>query len=488
MGLNLCDAILEDDDIYGDGVNIAARLQEVCAPGALAVTAVVHDQLSHERFSAVDLGEIQLKHVSRPIRAFMFHSGERSALSAATPTPSIRVPARTPSLAILPLAHSNRADAHFATGIVEEVVGALTSLREMIVISHGSTTRYRNRRIDKAAVRRELGVRYLLHGSLRRSDERLRVNVELTDTESDEVIWAEHYDELSNDLFELTDRIATQIVEKTSPRVRQAELKRANFKRPENMDAYDYVLQAIDLMYRLNVDDFMKAQEYFEKSIRLEPTFAKAYALYAKWYGLKFGQGWSTNPDSDRNETDRLAREAVRLDGTDGLSLAICGHHRSYLFRDYDQALAHFERALAASPGSAMVWTLSSPTFSYIGDSKSAIARAERGLRLSPLDVYPFWYQTSLTLAHYAAGNYEKTVEWGRKIFGTKPSFTANMRFLIAGLVGLGRRDEAHRVAGLLLELEPDFRVEKFMSGYAFQDPAKLALFSEHLQAAGLPA
>jgi hypothetical protein len=129
--------------------------------------------------------------------------------------------------------------------------------------------------------------------------------VELTDTESDEVIWAEHYNELSNDLFELIDRIATQIVEKTSPQVRQAELKRANFKRPENMDAYDYVLQAIDLMYRLNVDDFMKAQEYFEKSIRLEPTFAKAYALYAKWYGLKFGQGWSTNPDSDRNETDR---------------------------------------------------------------------------------------------------------------------------------------------------------------------------------------
>jgi adenylate cyclase len=163
------------------------------------------------------------------------------------------------------------------------------------------------------------------------------------------------------------------------------------------------------------------------------------------------------------------------------------GHHKSYLFRDYDTALPLFDRSLAASPGSAIVWALSSPTFSYIGQSAEAIARATRAIRLSPLDAHAFWYQTTLTLAHYAAGNYEKAVEFGRKVFGSKPNFTANMRFLAASLAALGEFAEANRVASLLLQVEPGFRTLAFIKSYSFRDRERLELFAHHLRTAGLP-
>ena len=178
------------------------------------------------------------------------------------------------------------------------------------------------------------------------------------------------------------------------------------------MDAYDLVLRASDLMYRLNLDDFNAALPLLKRAIELDPNYAKAYAMAAKWHGLTFGQGWSHNPQEDAAETDRLASEAIARDSGDALALALCGHHKAFLFRDYERAIALFDRALAAGPNSALAWTLSSPTYSYIGDTAQAIVRAKRGLRLSPLDPDAFWYQTTLTLAHYAAGDYEHAVEY----------------------------------------------------------------------------
>ena len=219
----------------------------------------------------------------------------------------------------------------------------------------------------------------------------------------------------------------------------------------------------------------------------LDPNYAKAYAIAAKWHGLTFGQGWSEAPASDAREADRLASEAIARDSGDALALALCGHHKAYLFRDYDQAIALFDRALAASPNSALAWTLSSPTFSYIGDGANAIARAERGLRLSPLDPEAFWYQTTLTLAHYAADNYEEAIVYGRKVAGAKPVFTANLRFLAASLAASDRLAEANDVAHLILQLEPHFVAKKFAASYAFRDEERRRQFCEHLIKAGLP-
>ncbi len=485
MCLTLCEAIFEKGDIFGDGVNIAARLQHFGTPGGIVMSASARDQLgSSIGYPVHDLGELRLKHVARPVRAFAVQLYEAQTSPAAMP-----VPVGKPSIAVLPfrsLQHDD-GDAYFAAGIAEDVVGALTGLQDLLVISHGSTRNYIGNTVDPRVVRNDLGVRYVLSGSVRRSGGRVRIQTELSDTESGAVVHSDRFDGVSATLFELQDQIASQIVSIIAPHVRDAELKRVRRKRPDSLDAYDLVLRAIDLMYRLNLDDFKAARELLTQAIELDPNYAKAYAMAAKWHGLTFGQGWSSDPAHDAQETDRLASEAIRRDSGDALALALCGHHRAFLFRDYDGAIALFDRAIAAGPNSALAWTLSSPTYSYIGDGPTAIARAERGLRLSPLDPDAFWYQTALTLAHYASGNYEEAVGFGRKVAAAKPIFTANLRFLAASLGALGREAEGHEVAHLLMQLEPRFTAKRFASSYAFRDEARRRAFAEHMIQAGLP-
>jgi adenylate cyclase len=488
MCLNLCEAIFEKGDIFGDGVNIAARLQHFAAPGGIVLSASAREQLGGTIGHPVhDLGELRLKHLARPVRAFAVQLDEGWSGIAPAPMP---VPVGKPSIAVLPFRslQSGADDSYFASGIAEDVVGALTGLQDLLVISNGSTRGYIGNTVDPRAVRNDLGVRYVLLGSVRRAGGRVRIQTELSDTETGAVVHSERFDGVSANLFELQDQIASQIVAIIAPHVRDAELKRVRRKRPENLDAYDLVLRAIDLMYRLNLDDFKAARQLLAQAIDLDPSYAKAYAMAAKWHGLSFGQGWSSDPDHDAAETDRLASEAIKRDGGDALALALCGHHKAFLFRDYDRAIALFDRAIAAGPNSALAWTLSSPTFSYIGDAPSALSRAERGLRLSPLDPDAFWYQTSLTLAHYASGNYEEAVVCGRKVAAAKPIFTANLRFLAASLAALGRQAEAREAAHLLLQLQPRFSARRFADGYAFRDEERRKRFGEQLILAGLPA
>ena len=485
MCINLCEAIFEKGDIFGDGVNIAARLQHFAPPGGIVLSSAAREQLGGKLEQPVhDLGELRLKNLARPVRAFAVQLNAELQAPIAMP-----VPVGKPSIAVLPFRSLQQGadDSYFAAGIAEDVVGALTGLEDLLVISHGSTRAYIGDTIDPRAIRNDLGVRYVLSGSVRRSGGRVRIQTQLSDTESGAVVHSERFDGVSANLFELQDQIASQIVSIIAPHVRDAELRRVRRKRPENLDAYDLVLRAIDLMYRLDLDDFKAARSLLSQAIDLDPNYAKAYAMAAKWHGLRLGQGWSSNPREDAAEADRLASEAIRRDSGDALALALCGHHKAFLFRDYDRAIALFDRAIAAGPNSALAWTFSSPTYSYIGDGPSALARAERGLRLSPLDPDAFWYQTALTLAHYASGNYEEAVKFGRKVAAAKPIFTANLRFLSASLAALGRDTEAHEVAHLLMQLEPRFSARGFAAGYAFRDEARRRLFGEHLIKAGLP-
>lgn len=486
MCINLCEVIFQSGDIYGDGVNIAARLQHFGPVGGLVLSAAAREQLgSLTGIALQDLGELRLKNLARPIRAFATRLAP-STEGPAVPTP---VPTGKPSIAVMPFRslQEGASDAYFAAGVAEDIVSALSGLQELMVIAPGSTRTYGDLPVDPREIRRDLGVRYVLSGSMRRQAGRIRIHTELVDTESGAVVHSERFDGVSSDVFELQDQIASQIVAVIAPHVRDAELKRVRRKRPENMDAYDLVLRAVDLMYRLSLDDFNSALPLLKRAIELDPDYAKAYAMAAKWHGLTFGQGWSADPSFDARECDRLASEAIAHDSGDPLALALCGHHKSFLFREYDRAIALFDRALTAGPNSALAWTLSSPTFSYIGDGPNAIARAERGLRLSPLDPDAFWYQTALTLAHYASGNYEGAVEYGRRVAAAKPIFTANLRFLAASLGALDRVSEANEVAHLLVQLEPRFAARRFAEGYAFRDAAKRQLFCDHLIKAGLP-
>jgi TolB-like protein len=375
---------------------------------------------------------------------------------------------------------------YFGDGVVEDIIGALASLREVFVISRSSTLRYRGAGADVRTVGREVGVGYVLSGSVRRSGDRLRVSAEVAETGRGTVVWASHFDGISDDLFALQDQIASRVVSTIAPQVREAELRRALRKRPDSMEAYDCVLRGMAQRYHLNLEDFADARTWLERAIALDPGYAAPYALLADWHSIRVNQGWSTDPTADNAEVIRLATAAFERDSFDAMALALCGHVKSLLLHEFDDAIALFDRAISASPSSAIAWTRSSPTFSYIGDAREAIRRAEQGLRLSPFDLHIFFAHAILGLALYVAAEHEEGIRWGRKAREENPRWTANLRFLAVNLAAAGHLDEAREVGRALLAVEPGFRVGRFIEGYALRDPVR-ARFGDHLRQAGLP-
>jgi len=394
-----------------------------------------------------------------------------------------------PSIAVLPFHSEGEPDSqdYFGDGVVEDIIGALASLRELFVISRSSTIRYRGTNVDASKVGRQLGVKYALFGSIRRARPRLRVSVELAETANGAVVWGSHFDGVTEDLFALQDQIATRVANTIAPQVREAELQRALRKRPDNLEAYDCLLRGLAQLYRLNPEDFAQARVWLEKAIALDPTYAAPYAWLADWHGIRVYQGWSPDPAVDHAEVIRLATAAVDLDSFDALALALCGHAKSLLLHEFEEAIALFDRALAASPSSALAWMRSSPTYSYIGDAQEAIRRANQGIRLSPVDTHLFYPHTSLGIGYYVAGDHDEGARWGRRAREGNPRYTANLRFLAANLAAAGHTEEAGEVSRALLALQPDFLVGRFIEGYPIQDPERRGRLGDHLRRAGLP-
>jgi transcriptional regulator with AAA-type ATPase domain/TolB-like protein/Tfp pilus assembly protein PilF len=396
---------------------------------------------------------------------------------------------RRPSIAVLPfhVEGDEHGKGYFGDGIVEDIVGALASFRELVVISRSSTLRYRGARVDVRVVGRAVGATYALTGSVRRSGERMRVSVELAETTDGAVMWGSHFDGVAGDLFALQDTIARRVVTTLAPQVREAELRRALRKHPDSLEAYDCVLRGMALLYRFDAKDFAEARTWLEKAIDLDPAYATPYALLAAWYVLRVQQAWSPDPLADNLEALRLATAALARDSFDATALALCGHAKSLLRYEFAEAIAMFDRAIESNPNSYIAWTRSSPTYNYIGDPQEAIRRAEHGLSLSPLDPDVFFPHTSLCIAFYVAGEPEEGVRWGRKAREESPRYTGNLRFLAANLAALGKVDEAREVGEALLALEPGFKVGSFVDRYAIRDPERQQRLARHLRAAGLP-
>ena len=489
MGLNVGDVITEPEDIYGTSVNVAARLEQYAPPGGIVISGALLELVkSRIEVPLDDLGQLRLKNISHPVHAYSLHLPSADHDVSVTARAAAGRRAKVPSIVILPFrsSYDNPEDAYFGEGMVDDIIVALASIRGLIVISRTSALSYRTGPIDIQRVGQELGVRYVLSGGVRRIGNRLRISSELSDVETGSVIWADRYDGDLSELFDLQDRIATRIVWSLAPHVREAELKRARRKRPESMNAYDLVMQAIDLLYRMNFNDFARAGALLRQAIAADDTYAAAYTYAALWQIHSINQGWANDHEADSQEAARLATAAIERDPADGFALAIYGHTKSVLFQDYGTALNVFDRALAAAPSNAMAWTLSSGVYSYTGDGQSAVERAEKGLRLSPVDTQAFFYLSFLSLAHYVNETYDEGVIWGRKSMGLNHRLCANLRWLAGSLVALGQLDEAHHVAQALLQVQPRF----CLSAYARVCPLQVDIrtkFLNRLRIAGIP-
>ncbi|HET7883347.1 MAG TPA: adenylate/guanylate cyclase domain-containing protein [Acetobacteraceae bacterium] len=496
MGINSGEIVLQRGRIGGNAIIIAARLEQIADAGGIFISGTVYEQVNGIVMTTFDrLGERRLKNVRQPV--LVYRIAPDTCLSwngmpavARREVRHVQSSAEDyrPSLAVLPFRtlQEDRSDAYFAEGMVDDIIRLLGGLKELLVIARSSTLGFAGSPLDLRRVGHELDVRYVLHGSLRRAADRLRIAVELCEAETGHLIWADRLDGELADLFDLQDRIAMRVVGAVAPNVRERELNRSMRKHPSSMTAYDLTLQAFDQLYRMDHASFFRARELLREALAHDPSYAPAHSYSAYWHIFCVGQGWSQDVAGDTRAAAEAAQAAVRLDRNDALGLAFAGHMQSYLMKDYTAAMDLLDRALAAGPSSAWAHSMSSFTCGYVGDLANCLVRAETAVRLSPLGPDAFMHEHVLAQAHYLAARYDEAIAWSRMSIAHCATQTSTLRCLTASLVAAGNLDEARHVARQHAQLSPGFRLATFRALTPLQGDVR-DRFAARLLAAGLP-
>lgn len=392
------------------------------------------------------------------------HSTVRGQVIQPMPPAPSPLSERQASIAILPileLADHPRANI-LATGLHEGIIHVLSGIGALTVISRGSAMKFTGRRVDPQEAGRALGVQYLLTGAISGDRGRLFLYLELSEAESGRLLWTERMSIAPDALYEVEDAIIDEIVAAIAPSVRAHDLAQARRKPAASLTAYELLLQGLDNLYQLDRVKFDAAGSFLRRAVDLDPGFAAVRSHTATWHNFKVGQGWSEQPDRDLAQAAALSSEALALDHTDATALAIQGQVLSYKRRDYDQARTYFDRAIRMGPSCHLAWTLSSTTYGWVGDGPSAVAHAERAMRISPLDPFSFFTEHMLSQGHYVSGDYDKAVYWGRRAADRNGRLTSNLRTLSAALVAAGQTAEARQVVKQVRKIEPAFDLARF--------------------------
>ncbi len=378
-------------------------------------------------------------------------------------------------------------DAHLALGLADEITTALSRFRWMFVVSSNSVARFAEEQRDEAAMRRELGLDFLLDGTVQRAGNRIRISLRLLDLRSsNQVVWGQRFDRETDDLLSLQDEVAAAVVAQIDPEILFIEAKRSTARPHVDATAYDLMLRALPLIGRMEHAPFMQAGRYLADAIDLEPDYAAAYAWYAYWHVFLVGQDWADHPVALMEKAGELAERAIILDPFDARALTISGHVRAFLHRRLKEAMALHERALALNPNLAMAWALSAMTHAYAGDPDEAERRLKRYKTLSPLDPHAFIFDGFYGVIHLMRRDYESAVEVGRNVSQLNPSFSATYRPYLAALGHLRRDQEAALVRRRFLALEPDFTIERFLNNTPMARESDRLHFAEGLRLVGI--
>jgi adenylate cyclase len=484
VGIHLGDVVEESDgDLMGDGVNIAARLEAIAEPGCICISEDAYRQVRDKIDTAFDdLGDKELKNIARPLRVYWVRpriDSPRPPQSAALPLPD------KPSIAVLPFQNmsGDPEQEYFCDGMVDDIITGLSRIRWLFVIARNSTFTYKGRAVDVKHVGRELGVRYVLEGSVRKLADRVRITGQLIDAATGTHVWAERYDRKSDDIFALQDEIALSVVSAIEPNLRRAEIERVNRKRPDSLDAYDLVLRAHPDVFSGMPDRATKALALLERALALDPTYALAHGSAAMCHHNRFLRAGLH--EEDRATSIRHAQAALVYGQDDALALTLAGFCIGMDAHDRAAAFTAFEAALAVSPSTALTYICGSVILSWGGEAERAVEWGERGLRLSPFDPWAFAAFGSLVLGHFHRGRYDEAVSAAYKAVQSNPAHSINHVLLAAALAKTGRIEEAKAAAARVLELHPAFRYGRQFSGVDCA-PALAASLSDALRAAGL--
>jgi TolB-like protein len=486
IGINLGDIIIEGDDIYGDGVNIAARLEPLAEPGGICVASVVNDNLGSRidvRFR--DAGEVKVKNIERPIRIWKWHPTDSAGESHPSAVPSHAERGGLPLLAVLPFQNmSGDADQeYFADGVVEDLITALSRFKSFAVIARNSSFVYKRRAVDVRQFAREVGVRYVVEGSVRRSGNRLRIAAQLLDGTNGAHLWAHNFDGAVEDVFDVQDRITEGVVAVVEPKVQRAEIDRSRRERPESLDAYDLYLRALQKINTSRPDDNAAGLGLLDRAIAQEPGYAVALALAANGLQHRLTMGWPAMTDDDEGKCLRLAWEALAIGGDDPMVLARCGLVLLLVGHEYDRGLQILKRALAANPNDVLVLSHTGIANVLSGSLDEAVALLHRAIDLSPGDAWSG--MTGLAEAHLCLGQYEDALEWAGRSLAENPNFNVTYWILIAAKAHLGRMDEARQELATLQAMAPGVSIARL--GLHAKDQRSNDVITEGLRLAGMP-
>lgn len=490
IGINVGDIIIEGDDIFGDGVNIAARVENECEPGGVCLSGTAFEQVRGKTDLVFDdLGEKSLKNIDRPVRLYAAHPGGQKA--RVTPLSEAKKPLPLPdkpSVAVLPFQNmsGDPDQEYFADGMVEEIITALSRNKQLFVIARNSSFTFKGKAVDIKQVARDLGVRYVLEGSVRKSGNRIRITGQLIDAGSGAHLWADRYDGSLDNVFELQDQVATSVVGAISPSVIHAEMERAKRQPPNSLDAYDHYLRAQAAHREFSREGWHRAAGLYQQAIALDPQYASAHAMLASLLVSLKDWGWSTDRETEDSRATAHAKTALGLQQADPWVLSNCAWVLARSSREVELADSLVDEAIRLDPNAMNAWMWGGAVKMFLGQHQTAIDYVQHALRLSPLDPRIFLAQNTFAFANFFLGNYETSLKFATEALRYHPNFLSALRIAMACSALRGDMKAAREYWERIVVHHPNERVSDLRKRFPYpeEDYRKL---EEALRMGGMP-
>lgn len=494
IGIHVGDIIFDEGDIFGDGVNIAARLEGIADPGGVCLSDDAQRQVRGKvQFDFDDMGSRLLKNIAQPMRAWRAQLDDNVTLTQSMKAPSdlvqpLALPDK-PSIAVLPFQNmsGDPEQEYFADGMVEDIITGLSRSKSLFVIARNSSFTYKGKAVDIKQVGRELGVHYILEGSVRKAANRVRITGQLIDAASDRHIWADKFDGELDDIFELQDRVTSHVIGAITPQLERAEISRAHRKPTESLRAYDYYLRAMSQNHRFNREANVEMLTLAKMACELDPEFSAAYALAALTFVQRKAFAWRNDIAQEKFEARRLARRAIELDKDDPSVLAMAGHTLCYVLEEVEEGAALLSRAIDLDPNLASARYWSGGAHAYLGELDAAIEQFAIALRLSPLDPRIFLAQSGTALAHFLAGRYEEGASWATMALQNQPNFVNALRTVMACHAMCGRVEKAKHFLEMARQLDPTQCISGIRMTAPFRRAEDIEKLAKAYRIAGMP-
>jgi adenylate cyclase len=488
VGAHCAEVSIDDLDVFGAGVNLAARIATLAMPNEIVASADFRDEISPGLDAEVeDLGECRVKHVAQPIRAFRLGAASRSSVSLASAHAG-RVD-WSPALAVIP-PRAYLADRHgdvLGDIVADSVIAALCKARHLRVISRLSTQAFKHRASDLRDMGTHLGAAYVLGGSYQSDGSRFELRAELADTRESRVLWADVLRCSLGELFAVDGELAQRLAVETGRAILSQEVARSSLKPMPTQEAYTLLMAAVHLMHRNSRSDFDRARELLEHLIDRHPLEALPRAWLGKWYGVRAAQGWTSNLLDDTRQALAQVQRALDTDPTNALAWAIKGLIHGYINKDMNQAHDAYESSLAANPNESLAWLYSATLAAWRDEGQRAVEAAKLAQRLSPLDPLKYYYDSLSATAFLVAGEHDLAIDLAHQSLRLNRSHISTHRTLTIAHVLADRLDDARNSAKELLQLDPLFTVGAFRQRYPGRDSAHAQSFCDALAAAGVP-